>query len=97
MAKSLTITIQDDAKAQWIMDGFMYNKPWQADVPNPAFDSELPEDPQTNPSTIPNPVTKFDYIKNWLIKRLRNEAIVGHTAIQNSVDKSEAYDNIVID
>ena len=74
MAKSITITIQDDVKAAWLMDGFIQGKPWtilvdnpnydpNETIPNPAYDDQIAEDPVTNPSTIPNP----DYDPNQTI------------------------------
>jgi len=119
MAKSFTITIQDDVKAAWLMDGFIMGKPWTEqinnpnydpieNIPNPAYDAQIAEDPITNPSTIPNPnydpvveitnpVTKLDYLKSWIIEQIRLEAIKGHTAIANQTEANEAFNNIQID
>lgn len=119
MAKSLTITIQDDVKATWLMDGFIQGKNWTeqvpnpnydpvTDIPNPAYDDQIAEDPVTNPSTIPNPnfddvveianpITKLTFLKMWIIEQIRVQAVIGHTQIANATETDEAFNNIVID
>lgn len=97
MAKSMTITIQDDVKAAWIMDGFIVGKDWAQYITNPDYDDQIPEDPITNPATIPNPVTKLDFLKSWVIEQVRLEAIKGHTYLRNVEEANEAFNNIQID
>ena len=97
MAKSFTLTIQDDAKADYIIEGFMQGKMWTTGVTNPSFDDQLPEHPIDNPMEIPNPVTKSMFIKAWIITKLREEATIGHTAMKNQLEYEEIFNNIVID
>ena len=39
---------------------------YQETIANPNFNRELPEDPQTNPATIANPITKATFAQNKL-------------------------------
>ena len=97
MAKTFTFTIQDDTKADYIIEGFMHGKSWTTGVTNPSFDPQLPEDPITNPSTIPNPQTQGMFIKAWLIEKIRLEATIGHTSKQNQLEYDEIFNNTQID
>lgn len=98
MAQSVTITIQNDAKAITLLDYFCKAHGYPSIVSNPAFDDEQPVDPQTNPLTIPNPETKKQFLKRYTIQWWRNEGERG----QAKEDKQASLikfnsDNIVID
>lgn len=41
---------------------------YEALIYNPAFDKDLPEDPQTNPITIPNPETIAQFAQRMTIQ-----------------------------
>ena len=43
---------------------------YQEFVPNPAFDSEQPEDPDTNPREIDNPQAPLAYVKQEVISEV---------------------------
>ena len=98
MAQSVTITIQNDAKAIILLDAFCYRFGYQEDVPNPAFDDQQPEDPQTNPLTIPNPQTKKSFLKEMTIDWWINTAGHGQRKMnEQAVNDVFNEGNIVID
>ena len=51
---------------------------YQATVANPEFDSELPEDPETNPATITNPENLAQFVnrktREWLSENVKAHA-----------------------
>lgn len=98
MAQSVTITIQDDAKAVLLLDAFCIRYGYRDTIDNPAFDDEQPVDPETNPLTIANPETKKQFLKRWTIRWWREVAVAGSqktSLIQANLDFDEA--NIIID
>ena len=98
MAQSITITIQDDAKAAILLKYACMRYGYKDTVNNPDFDAELPEDPQTNPSTIPNPETKKMFVKRWTIRWWREVAIAGWQKEQQQLADAEFDEtNITID
>jgi hypothetical protein len=66
----IAITIPDN-KMQAVLDAFAVRFGYEAQIFNPAFDQDLPEDPQTNPLTIPNPENKAQFAKRMLITQIR--------------------------
>lgn len=74
MAKKLTITIKDDAKAADIIDAIIYN------IADPKYTDEVedpdwvynPENP-TIPDMVPNPVTKEAFFKQYVINHLKRQ------------------------
>ena len=71
MAKEMTFRIEDDAVALRIRDKVDANQGYEKNRfqdPNPAFNSEVPEDPDTNPRYI-NIESKGDFFRrvtiNW--------------------------------
>lgn len=68
------INIPDD-KLDEVLNamGAQYN--YQAIVDNPDFDPELPEDPDTNPSTITNPENLAQFVnrmtRQWIIENVK--------------------------
>ena len=96
---TITINIPVDKEA-WVLGGlsmrFGYpdmvtnpNYDAQEFIPNPAYDDQIPEDPDTNPSTIPNPTydpalqianpqSKAAFVKENIIELLKSEATQGH-------------------
>ena len=74
MAQTISFTITDDAKAAELLDYFVYRFGWKPMVPNPEYDKQLPEDPDTNPREIPHPDTKLEFFRRKTIEFWRNEA-----------------------
>ena len=74
MAKTLTITINDDVKAEEIINAIIYN------IADPKYTDEIedpdwvydPENP-TMPGMIPNPVTKEAFFKQYVINHLKQQ------------------------
>lgn len=71
MAKSITFTIAVDAEALRIRDKTCANNKYEKNKlqnPNPAFNDQIPEDPDTNPMFI-NIETKNEFFRritiNW--------------------------------
>ena len=62
----------------WVFDGIKKRYGYQDNIPNPAFDDQIPEDPTTNPSTIPNPQSVEDFTKEKTIDLLLDEAAQGY-------------------
>jgi len=97
MAKSITITIDSDVHAAKLLQYFCARYGYQDLVANPAFDEMLPEDPETNPSTIPNPETKVAFVKRLTIEWWRGEATHGKRKVDDQAIIDEFNDtNIVI-
>ena len=90
------INIPDD-KLDEVLNamGAQYN--YQAIVDNPDFDPELPEDPDTNPSTITNPGNLAQFVnrmtRQWIIENVK-----AHNAKQAAAAaKQAALDAVNID
>lgn len=98
MAQSITITIQNDAKAIELLNAFCFRFGYQDTIANPAFDDLLPVDPQTNPLSIPNPQSKKNFIKENTILWWREIAVHGKRKEmeQSFVDQFDEG-NIIID
>jgi hypothetical protein len=82
MAKTLTITINDDAKAVEIIDALIYNiaqPPYQDEVEDPNWEYD-PQNP-TLPDMVPNPVTKEAFFKQWVIDYLKSQYLRAKKAI----------------
>jgi hypothetical protein len=62
----------------WVFDGIKKRYGYQDNIPNPMFDDQIPEDPTTNPSTIPNPQSIEDFTKEMAIEGLLDEAAQGY-------------------
>jgi hypothetical protein len=120
MAQSITITIQDDAKAILLLNYFSKRYGYKddipnpdfddiAEVPNPAYNDQIPIDPITNPFvipnpdfddnvTIPNPETKKMFLKRFTIRWWREAAVAGWQKEQQAIADAEFNDtNITID
>ena len=50
-----------DGDVNRVIDAMCANYGYQAEIPNPAFDPELPVDPATNPENITNPETSHQF------------------------------------
>jgi hypothetical protein len=108
---TITITIPVD-KEDWVLNGWGVRFGYQTGVtnpdfddrthiPNPAYDDQIPEDPETNPSTIPNPdydpnpiITNPEslpaFVKRNIINIIKTEAIAGHNQLTNQVNATTA-------
>jgi len=106
----ITISIPTD-KVSWVLDGFAFRYNYQdnvpnptydpiVDIPNPAYDDQIPEDPQTNPSTIPNPnfddaetipnpQSRANFAKSFVIQYIKNTAAAGHLNEDQKVVRAE--------
>ncbi len=51
-----SVIIADDDVPR-VINALCANYNYRAQIPNPAFNPDLPVDPDTNPETIPNPET----------------------------------------
>lgn len=71
----IDIPAQDET---WTFDGIKKRYGYQDNIPNPAYDDQIPEDPTTNPSTIVNPQSIEDFTKEQLIEILKDEAGQGY-------------------
>ena len=76
----ITINIPVD-KEDWVLDGFAERFGYLVNVSNPLFDEGLPEDPDTNPLTIPNPESKQAFAKRMIIDLIKDYANQGHNRI----------------
>lgn len=95
MAKTLTITINDDAKAVEIIDAIIYKiaqPPYQDEVEDPDWVYD-PQNP-TLPDMVPNPVTKEAFFKQFVIDYLRSQYARAKRAIviQSPLDAIDAED-----
>lgn len=86
----VTITIPP-AKVQGVVDAFCYFGNYRNYIPNPAFNPDLPEDPVTNPLTLPNPETANQFAIRMLkedIKKvyLRHQRILAKEASDTAID-----------
>ena len=65
---------------------------YQAIVPNPDFDDQLPVDPDTNPETITNPENIAQFVnrktREWLIENVKayNAKVASAAARQAAID-----------
>ena len=90
---TITINIPVD-KEDWVLNGFAIRFAYPAQVANPDYDDQLPEDPITNPQTIDNPETLEAFAKRmiiWMIKEAANtghnrESMEANAVIANTVD-----------
>jgi hypothetical protein len=96
MAQSITITIQDDAKAIKLLNYFCKRFGYQDTIANPDFNSELAEDPVTNPTTIDNPESKKDYLKRYTIRWWREEAKHGMRKENESTIEADFDEGTII-
>ena len=65
----------DDADVERVLSAVSYNYKRPVSIPNPSFDVNLPTDPTTNPETIPNPETLYQFanriVRNFLTENVR--------------------------
>lgn len=85
----IIINIPED-KVDWVLDGFAKRYKYLENIVNPEFDESIPEDPVTNPSTIPNPQNKAGFAKSWLIEMIKREAAQGHINTHWDAEKTLA-------
>lgn len=62
---NISFTIPDAQLAR-IVNNISQHFNYEAEVTNPAFDPGQPEDPTTNPATIPNPESKAQFVKRMV-------------------------------
>lgn len=74
MAKTLTITINDDAKAVELRDTIIYNfaePKYEDTIEDPAWEYD-PENPDL-PGQVPNPVSKDAFFKAHVIDTIKRQ------------------------
>jgi hypothetical protein len=91
---TITINIPAD-KEDWVLDGFGIRFNYETDVPNPDFNDELPEDPGTNPATIPNPENTQAFTKRMIIDAIKDFAKQGHDTASFNANGADANDVIL--
>ncbi len=90
MPTTISINI-GDVDTNRVLDAIATNYKYQDTVLNPAFDDQLPVDPETNPETIDNPETKGAFAKGQIITFLKenvksHESRVASRAAIDAVD-----------
>jgi hypothetical protein len=81
----IDIAVEDE---NWVFSG-MTNTGYEATIENPSYDDQIPEDPTTNPSTIPNPQSIEDFTKERLIDHLFNDVRQGYITKRNMEVETE--------
>lgn len=72
--KTITLTVPDAAYLR-VVEAFAKSYQYPELVPNPAFNSTLPEDPVTNPRQIANPETKAFFTRKMIMQYIREVTI----------------------
>lgn len=93
MAKTLTITIDDDAKAveirDMIIDHFA-DPPYEDTIEDPDWEYD-PDNPDV-PKQIPNPVSRDQFFKDYIMDLLKNNYLRAKKKRVQSVE-FESIDN----
>ncbi len=63
-----------DSDVSRVVTAVCKNYGYSSTIPNPNYDPELPEDPTTNPSTISNPESDFQFAN-----RMTRDFLMNHT------------------
>jgi len=64
-----------DGDVNRVIEAMCANYGYQAEVPNPNFDPELPIDPNTNPENIANPESSFQFANRMTRDYLMNNTV----------------------
>ena len=64
-----------DGDVNRVIEAMCANYGYQAEIPNPNFDPELPVDPSTNPENITNPETSFQFANRMTRDYLMNNTV----------------------
>lgn len=86
---TLSINIPDD-KVAWLTSGFCKRFNYREQIENPAFDTEQPVDPVTNPELIDNSENKIAFAKRMIIHMIKHEALEGHNRASAEADRAIA-------
>jgi len=91
----ITVSFQfhDDAEATELLNEFCYRMQRPEQVDNPAFDPQIPIDPETNPTHIPNPETKLQFWKKAVLKWSSNVAADG-LEMRNKAQNRARFDGL---
>ena len=92
----ITFNIPDNKVAD-VRAAFKTTYNYQAVVPNPAFDPELPEDPVTNPSTIDNPETEVQFFKRKIREYIQDVVRAYQAKTAGASARQAAIDNFDLD
>lgn len=86
-----TITIPDTIVTQ-LINNIAIRFGYEDQIFNPAFNPELPSDPDTNPQTIPNPENKTQFAKRmnmmWL-KKVYQQGMIKQRLLEIKNDLNE--------
>lgn len=94
--RATIIWYRDNQAKNKVMQAFGDAYGYQANIPNPAFDSTKPVDPVTNPATIPNPqglqvffnkqVSNYirDVVRGQLVKSAAEQAAAAAGAAEDA-------------
>jgi hypothetical protein len=63
-----------DSDIERVLSAVVHNYKRPESIANPAFDSELPTDPDTNPETIPNAET-YSQFTNRIVRQFLSENV----------------------
>ncbi len=88
VTRGTLIWYKDNAAKNKVEDQFAAAYGYQATVPNPAFNPELPVDPVTNPATIANPQSKAGFFNKQLTRYIKD--IVRSAQIQTATATAAA-------
>jgi len=64
-----------DGDVNRVVGAMCANYGYQAEIPNPSFDPELPVDPSTNPENVPNPESAFQFANRMARDYLMNNTV----------------------
>ena len=84
MAQQFCVDIADD-DVERVITAMCANYKYQSQVPNPNFDPELPEDPDTNPRNIPNPESRYQFVN-----RMGRDFLINNTVTYELKKEKEA-------
>jgi hypothetical protein len=74
-----------DADVERVITAMCANYGYQAQIPNPAYDPNQPEDPSTNPINIPNTETR-----NQFSNRMTRDFLTSNTTAYELKKEKEA-------
>lgn len=96
VTRGTIIWYRDNEAKNKVMQAFADAYGYQATVPNPAFAPSKPEDPVTNPATIPNPQGQQAFfnkqISNYIRDVVKGQIVktAAETAAKTAADAEEA-------
>ncbi len=83
MAQQFCVDIADE-DVERVITAMCANYNYKDTIPNPNFDPEQPEDPSTNPSDIPNPETRYQFVNKMGRDFLINNTVAYELKLEKS-------------